>query len=78
MIEQVLDEQTAVENAPVGHERKHAPQLEGSAVVGVSQPSALLPLQFAKPGLQLTIVHRPSPQPAVALARLHAAPQVPQ
>lgn len=35
------------------------PQFAESVVVAVSQPSAALPLQSAKPGLQLAIVHAP-------------------
>lgn len=55
----------------------HAPQFARLVSVA-SQPSAVLPLQFAKPMLQLPIVQMPEPQLAPAFAKLHVMPQPPQ
>jgi len=56
----------------------HAPQFETFVSVFVSQPFVLLLSQFPKPELQVPRVQLPVTQLALALARLHAAPQAPQ
>jgi len=60
------------------HAMPHAPQLPGDVVMLTSQPSATVPLQFAKPGLQAATVQPPAEQPAVPFATTHALPQAPQ
>jgi hypothetical protein len=53
------------------------PQFAG-VLVGVSQPSARSPLQFAKPGLHVTSSQVPLSQLAVPFGKLHLLPQAPQ
>ena len=57
--------QVRVELGRVGHVKPQPPQLLTSFWVLTSHPSALMALQFAKPGLQL-IVHMPPWQRPVA------------
>src|SRR5205085_10591943 len=54
------------------------PQLFGSTALCVSQPSAGLPLQFAKPVLQPMIAQLPELQIVDAFAALQTCPQLPQ
>jgi hypothetical protein len=65
------------QDSPVAHLCPHAPQLFGSLEMCVSQPVAMLPVQFAKPELQAR-THFPLLQLGVLLVVLHAWPQVPQ
>jgi len=67
-----------VQALPPGQTLLHAPQLLGSLETAVSQPSAGLALQSAKPALQDTSVHVPFVQVAVAWAKLQWLPQAPQ
>ena len=53
-------------------------QLFGSLSTFVSQPSTGIPLQSAKPELQLLIWHMPALQDGVALAKLQKSPHMPQ
>jgi hypothetical protein len=70
-------EHTAVPLA-TEHARPHAPQFPVLALRSVSQPSSALPLQSAKPGLQVN-EQVPVSHDTVALAREgHALPQRPQ
>ena len=59
------------------HAAPQAPQL-ARVVVGVSQPLLSMPSQLAQPALHDEMEQMPLPQLAVALARLHGVPQVPQ
>ena len=59
------------------HVAPHAPQ-SVSVWVDVSQPSAVRPLQSAKPAAHAVIVHVPLAQLPVACAGTHATPQPPQ
>ena len=43
--------------AEIGQMVPHAPQLFGSPAMNTSQPSAVMPSQFAYPGLQGPAVH---------------------
>lgn len=54
------------------------PQFGVDDRMSVSQPSAALPLQSAKPVEQAAMVQAPTVQPAVAFGRVQAWPQVPQ
>jgi hypothetical protein len=74
---QAPDAQVAVPFALL-HARPQAPQLVGATRRSTSQPLAGLPSQSPKPTLQAATVHRPEPQAATALGRLHAPPQRPQ
>jgi len=56
----------------------HVPQLLVLVLILISQPSAELTLQFAKPELQDDMEHEPPVQPAVAFATEHRLPQAPQ
>ena len=56
----------------------HVPHDAAVVCVLTSQPSAGLPLQSAKPGLQVAMAHAPVLHAAVAFGRLQACPQVPQ
>ncbi len=58
------------------HGVAHAPQL--LSVFSGSQPLESTLSQFSEPMLQVPIVHEPPAQTAVALLRVHAAPQPPQ
>jgi hypothetical protein len=55
-----------------------APQLLLSVSVGTSQPSAGLPLQFAKPALHEPMAQPPELHAGVALGAVHAMPHAPQ
>jgi hypothetical protein len=60
------------------HDRPHIPQLVGLERVSTSQPSDALPLQSAKPAMQVN-PHAPVVHVAVALAgAMHARPHIPQ
>jgi len=76
-IEQTPEIQTGAELGRVGQTNPHEPQLVVVATL-VSQPFAVFPSQFAKPGLQLTIVQLPLTHAVVALGTVHTLPQVPQ
>jgi hypothetical protein len=60
------------------HTLPQPPQWLTLVLVLVSQPSAGLPLQLPKPGLQPAIVQLPATQPGVPLATEQAFPQAPQ
>lgn len=60
------------------HAFGQVPQWFGSVFRFVSQPSLVIPLQFANPGLQLRIAQLPAPHVGVALGNAHARPQPPQ
>jgi hypothetical protein len=65
------------QRVPAAQTTPQPPQLVLELVL-VSQPSATIALQFAKPGLQVPTVHRPAAQPATAFGTLHALPHAPQ
>jgi hypothetical protein len=73
-----LDAQLAVENGGAVQGVLQPPQFNGSAVVGVSQPSLTTPLQFAKPELQLAMVQAPDEHAGVPLGAVHTLPHAPQ
>jgi hypothetical protein len=54
------------------------PQLAGSVLPLISQPSDTVPLQLRKPGLQLLMAQVPVLQTGVAFGVVHAAPHAPQ
>ncbi len=54
------------------------PQLLRSDPIATSQPSAVRPLQFANPALQLPMKHAPIVQTSLAFARLQTFPHPPQ
>jgi hypothetical protein len=60
------------------HRVAHPPQLAGSLVMLISQPSEGIALQFWNPASQGPRVHAPLTQVGVARGKLHALPQVPQ
>ena len=76
VIPHVLAPQVAVPLVPL-HARPHDPQFVGLVVTLVSQPSVKMPLQLAKPGLQV-IPQVLALQVAVPLLPLHARPHDPQ
>jgi hypothetical protein len=53
-------------------------QFVTEVVMFTSHPSAVIPLQFAKPGRHAAMPQVPPLQVCVALARAHALPQPPQ
>jgi hypothetical protein len=59
------------------HVRPHMPQF-WLVLSGVSQPSAATPLQSAKPGSQLTILHVPMAQVDIAFGSMQTLLQAPQ
>lgn len=73
---QVPDEQVAVPFV-ASQTFPQAPQLVVSLPSATSQPSATLPLQLAKPGVQ-AMLQLPEGQLGVPFAELHAVPQAPQ
>ena len=56
----------------------HAPQLSGLFPLLISQPSLVMPLQFANVPMHELITQPPPEQAGFAFARLHALPQPPQ
>src|SRR5262249_2790788 len=60
------------------HVVPQAPQFEMLVWRFTSQPSAAIPLQLAKPGLQLATAQLPATQLAVALGTEQTSPQAPQ
>jgi hypothetical protein len=60
------------------HALPHAPQLEPSLRVSISQPFAGFASQFWKPAEQAPSVHTPETHVSAAFGKLHAAPQLPQ
>jgi hypothetical protein len=74
LIPQTLSVQMALPLVPT-QTLLQLPQWPGSAVIFTSQPSAGLPLQSAKPGLQVPMAHLPLLQMAVAFAMAHLVPQ---
>jgi hypothetical protein len=60
------------------HRTPQPPQLFGSFSVLISQPSALFPSQFAKPGLHAAMPQVPFVHAGVALAVTHGVPHAPQ
>lgn len=62
----------------LAHGTAHAPQLFGSLLVSISQPSPASALQFAKPALHAINKHRPALHIALALLTLHVRPHAPQ
>jgi hypothetical protein len=78
MIEQIPAEQlTAVAFIKL-HAWPHVPQLETVTMRFISQPSLLIPLQFANPALHAPIPHTPAVQTDVPLATIHVSPHWPQ
>jgi len=69
---------TPAEQLPEAHALPQAPQWLELVARLTSQPSAGLPLQSAKPALQLPTRHAPATQAATALAGAQTVPQAPQ
>jgi hypothetical protein len=70
--------QTLAVQSPLMHTLPHAPQLPGSVLVLVSQPSEALPLQSLKPELQEKMLQAPATQAAEPLLTMQTFPQAPQ
>jgi hypothetical protein len=71
-------EHIAVAFAGVGQAFPQAPQLASEVAVFTSHPSDAIPLQFAKPVLQLPMAQLPAEHTGVALAIEQTLVQVPQ
>jgi len=77
-IEQAPAVQAAVPFVTAGQTTPQAPQFDRSVFVFTSHPLDILPSQFANPGLQEAIEHKPMLQPGFPLATEQICPQLPQ